>query len=564
MWTLVSSSTTVAPGSNEFSLPNEGIAHIIVSAESNHAEVVRVLDPRMQRELGRIIAGPFGVKLEAVNEKLTIIPGQSHAPSPSSAKFELQPRTDNHSEAIFLRHGDILNLSSLESSFTCQWTDSEVQVDSSAVPNARRIAETPEDEVGDEGLTESKPDARTQNRHFRLRATPQLPQQQSFVVQETPTAARPEPVSETFSTARTSESQNTNVFQSTEVPAIGSVMNKTRPSLRKADKSSPQVQIPPKSNRKRSTSALRENLKFEQEALTVGIKRTKTNNDEDTRDARLSSIETTSQKSGKKRKKRPTSTSHTEALDEAEEADLMRSPQSTQDSTCVTTEVYDGHPPRVASSNSTITKSSQAVKLLKKQGGAYVEKLTDDFNILCVRDSDLQKKTKVLYAIARGIPIVTDAWLLESAKEGRLLSLSAYKPSTSKQEEEWGFRFDDVFGQPQTPFEGYTIHFTKNLRGVYESFPEVVAVCKAAGAKNVTSSRMNTTGDNIVLANNYEDDPEAQKLIKDGITCYTKDLFTISIFRGYLDLESDEFKIESPNADSTPSKEKKKRGRKTM
>lgn len=54
MWTLVSSSTTVAPGSNEFNLLNEGIAHIIVSANSNHAEVVRVLDPRMQRELGRI------------------------------------------------------------------------------------------------------------------------------------------------------------------------------------------------------------------------------------------------------------------------------------------------------------------------------------------------------------------------------------------------------------------------------------------------------------------------------------------------------------------------------
>lgn len=367
-----------------------------------------------------LVAGPFGVKLEAVNEKLTIIPGQSHVPSPSSAKFELQPRTDNHSEAIFLRHGDILNLSSLESSFICHWTDSEVQVDSSAVPNARRVAETPEDEIDDEDLTESKPDARTEKRHFRLRATPQLPQQQSFVVQETPTAARvnsvstslaadinppdftdhtsepvketrpssreqelePEPVLETFSTARTSESQNTSVLQSTEVPAIGSVTNKTRPSLRTVDKSSPQVQIPPKSIRKRSTSALQESSKFEQEALTVGVKRTKTNNDEEARDARLSSIDTTSQRTSKRGKKHLASTSRTEALDEAEEADLMRSPQSTQDSTYATTEVYDGHPPRVASSNSTITKSSQAVKLLKKQGGAYVEKLTDDFNIL--------------------------------------------------------------------------------------------------------------------------------------------------------------------------------------
>jgi hypothetical protein len=141
--------------------------------------------------------------------------------------------------------------------------------------------------------------------------------------------------------------------------------------------------------------------------------------------------------------------------------------------------------------------------------------------------------------------------------------LSAYKPSTSKQEEEWRFKFDDVFGQPQTPFEGYTIHFTKNLKAIYESFSEVVTVCKAAGAKTVTSTRMNTTDDNIVLANNYDDDPEAQKLIKDGVTCFTKDLFTYSIFRGFLDLQGDEFKIKAPDADNTPSKGKKKRGRKS-
>lgn len=145
-----------------------------------------------------------------------------------------------------------------------------------------------------------------------------------------------------------------------------------------------------------------------------------------------------------------------------------------------------------------------------------------------------------------------------------MLPLSAYKPSTSKQEAEWKFKFDNLFGQPQTPFEGYNIHFTKSLKAVYESFPEVAAVCKAAGAKNVTSTRIDTTGDSIVLANNYDDDPEAQKLMKDGVTCYTKDLFTYSIFRGSVDLESDEFKIKikAPD-DSTPSKDKRKRGRKS-
>ena len=180
-----------------------------------------------------------------------------------------------------------------------------------------------------------------------------------------------------------------------------------------------------------------------------------------------------------------------------------------------------------------------------------------------VRDGNLQKKAKVLYAIARGIPIVTDTWLLESAKEGRLLPLSAYKPSIAKQEKEWKFKFDNVFGQPQRPLEGYTLHFTKSLKATFESFPEITAVCTAAGAESVTSTRMKSTGESIVLANNPDDDQEAQKLMKDGVTCYTKDLFMYSIFRGVLDLDSDEFKVKPPAADSTPSKEKKKRGRKS-
>lgn len=188
----------------------------------------------------------------------------------------------------------------------------------------------------------------------------------------------------------------------------------------------------------------------------------------------------------------------------------------------------------------------------------YLPKLTYD----SVRDGGLQKKPKVLYAIARGVPIVTDKWLLESAKAGRLLPLDAFRPSVSKQEKEWNFSLDGVFGQPQTPFEGYNVHFTKSLKATFESFSEIEAVCKAAGAEEVTSTRANKTGNSIVLANN-EDDADVQKLIKEGATCYTKDLLIYSILRGALDLDSDDFKIIDTATAKTPPKEKKKRGRKS-
>jgi hypothetical protein len=299
-------------------------------------------------------------------------------------------------------------------------------VNSSAVPDARRVAATPEEETEDEALDESNAPATTPKRNSRPRATPQLPHQLSLVVQETPTAARVnsastsmatnidppdfahdttgpvkemplvsreqeadfEQVSETFSTARTGESQDKLlVAQNADVPlsemsATGLPTSKDGPLLRTTKKSSPLVQIPPRSARKRTTSAVREISEPEHEAHAGGVKRTKPSTDDDSHDSQLSNIDAMSQKSSKKAKKRYTSTHGADALDEGEQDALTRSPQSTQELTCATAEAYDGPPPKVASSNSTITKSSQAVKLLKKQGGAYVEKLTDDFNIL--------------------------------------------------------------------------------------------------------------------------------------------------------------------------------------
>lgn len=186
-----------------------------------------------------------------------------------------------------------------------------------------------------------------------------------------------------------------------------------------------------------------------------------------------------------------------------------------------------------------------------------------------VRDGDLHKTPKFLRAIATGTPIVTDKWLSDSAKAGKFLSVNAYKPSAPKQEKEWKFKLEDVFGQPQTPFEGYTIHFTTAAHAAYKIFTEIEQVCKAAGAEKVTKKKLDKSEKVIVLAME-EGDKEADKLMQDGVTCYIRDILPTSIFRGSLNLESDEFKIDagaSPGAgdvDASTAKETKtRRGRKT-
>lgn len=176
--------------------------------------------------------------------------------------------------------------------------------------------------------------------------------------------------------------------------------------------------------------------------------------------------------------------------------------------------------------------------------------------LFSVRDGDLHKTPKVLQAIAAGTPIVTDKWLTDSAKAGQFLSVDAYAPSVPANEKEWGFKLQDVLGRPQTPFEGYTLHFTTALHSFYKSFTEIEQVCKAAGAK-VTKKKMGKNNDKVIVLA-MEGDKEAEKLMEDGVTCYNRDLFPLSIFRGTVDLDSDEFKlVEVTKKDAKKTKGKK-------
>jgi hypothetical protein len=181
-----------------------------------------------------------------------------------------------------------------------------------------------------------------------------------------------------------------------------------------------------------------------------------------------------------------------------------------------------------------------------------------------VRDGDLHKTPKILQAIATGTPIVIDKWLTDSAKIGHFLSVDAYRPSAPKQEKEWGFKLADVIGQPQTPFKGYTLHFTTSAHAIYKPFTEIEQICKAAGAEKVTKKKLDKS-DNVIVLATEEGDKDAEKLTQDGVTCYYRDILPKSIFRGNCDLESDEFKVGASNevAASAAKETRPKRGRKS-
>jgi hypothetical protein len=385
------------------------------------AKSVRVPLQQTQLEHGltQIAVGAWGAKLEAIDGPLKIL---SHPPSLSvhlraELQYQLDSRADGRSEILLLRPGDVINSPKATAVISCAWKPaSEVQVNSSATEAGikRRAnnldgpidtAEETEDE-SDNILTAVKA---TQSKSQQPQPTPQLSEQRSVVIQETPTAARfngvaeypytdigdmtsghaepmevtPTPESanklgaESYSTARTGQSQNGTAMVSGEEEAeeeaalpVSSVPDETPQR-----KNHPKVMI----SKKRSTPTVDEEEPGSQGAY-LSSKRAKVSmpSDNDTQDSRLSNIvvddtpATVSAKKGRKRKSVV-----------IEEATPIRSQRSSQRSASATSaEPYSGDTPCIATSNSTLTEKSQGVKFLKKQGGSLVDSVKDPFNIL--------------------------------------------------------------------------------------------------------------------------------------------------------------------------------------
>lgn len=182
--------------------------------------------------------------------------------------------------------------------------------------------------------------------------------------------------------------------------------------------------------------------------------------------------------------------------------------------------------------------------------------------ILSVKEGSLTKTMKLLESIARGIPIVTDNWLLESATREDFLPFEDYRPSVSEQEASWNFSLDKVWGKPQKPFEGYTLHFTSELQKSYANFDEIKQVCRTVGA--TMSAKKSVAGKRIVLAKD-SGDKDFAKFTKEGTKCFSKDFLTNGILRGEFDLESEEFLIQmnDPSASADTPKTTRKKSRKS-
>jgi hypothetical protein len=161
----------------------------------------------------------------------------------------------------------------------------------------------------------------------------------------------------------------------------------------------------------------------------------------------------------------------------------------------------------------------------------------------------LRKSNSLLKAIALGKHIVTDEWAEESLAADHLLDPSIFVPSDPIHEEQWGFKMSNAVCRPRIELlKGKTIYLSPALKKEYggEGFKAIEDIIKKCGATRVISGAAKDlpTCENTIFLVSSLQDSDASLLRKKGRRCYSKELISISVLRGMIDLDSHEFRLE--------------------
>ncbi|KAL9088608.1 MAG: hypothetical protein Q9165_006128 [Trypethelium subeluteriae] len=241
----------------------------------------------------------------------------------------------------------------------------------------------------------------------------------------------------------------------------------------------------------------------------------------------------------------------------------ISSGRSIGSNTSTTASPYQGKSLKVVFSSNSMFADHVAFKnFLRKQGSTTGQHVSDKSDILCIGDGEVRKSVSLLLAVALGKQIVTDQWARQSQKAGHILDPVAFLPSDRLHEEEWKFKISEISGQPREDlFIGKTFYFTPTLKREYgtSGFKDIEEILRACGAASVISKvakHLPENSDTIVLVSNA-DDADAAVLQKDHRPCFHKDLLSMSVLRGSLELKSSEFRINAGGAAQSRTRKRK-------
>ena len=199
-------------------------------------------------------------------------------------------------------------------------------------------------------------------------------------------------------------------------------------------------------------------------------------------------------------------------------------------------------------SNTNVDNLANVMKALAKQGAHKATKVKD-CDYLCVgHGKQLKKSANLVLAVAMGKYVITDNWAKESAAQARILNPLAYLVEDPVHEAEWGIKLREASErgrQNLKPLQDRKILFTPYVSmQSSKNFADIKEIAKLAGASSVLARLPRPNEQNSrTLIISAQTDPRIDDLRNNGWRCFTKDIITISVLRGALNTDSDEFLV---------------------
>ena len=217
---------------------------------------------------------------------------------------------------------------------------------------------------------------------------------------------------------------------------------------------------------------------------------------------------------------------------------------------------------RMLFSSSTAVGDSRAfVKFLSQQGIEKVQSVSE-CTVLCVGKGELKKTSKLIMAIMLGKDVITDDWVTESARCNKLQNIEKYLARDPEREDEWGFNIRDAIDRGRQGLkilQDWTVIFTASARKEVgkSGFSDLKEIASYAGAKSVLTTLPKKPPEELpftLIIGTVEDvTSPALGLWK----CYTRDIIGLSVLRGRLEIDSEEFLIQKLEQEK-PSKKRKR------
>ena len=182
-------------------------------------------------------------------------------------------------------------------------------------------------------------------------------------------------------------------------------------------------------------------------------------------------------------------------------------------------------------SNTTVNSTRSNLDQLGRLGIIKIEDAAD-CDVYCVKHKTrFNRSANFIKAILLGKPVVSDDWLWTSIRVGKRHNHIDYLAKDQLRERAWGFRVTDAVERGQNrvqALKGCRVVFTnglvKSLGDAYDDLQEVALVAGATSVDVLKGGNPSGASERNVLVLGDEDEACTQDLIKNGWSCYNKEM----------------------------------------